>query len=332
MQLTHTTFVEFSTPGGPDVLELKIKKLPSPTGTEVLIRHHSIGVNFIDTYFREGLYPLKLPSGLGKEGAGVIEAVGEKVQHFKPGDRVAHATGPQGSYADRILIDEKFLVKVPDFICLESASALLLKGLTVHYLFNSVYPLSSDEKILFHACAGGVGLIACQWAKAAGVKLIGTVSSPEKAKISKRLGAWEVIDYTREDVPSRLRDLTEGQGVPVVFDSVGMATWEMSLDCLKPRGLMVSFGNASGAVTGINLSTLSQKGSLFLTRPLLADYMPNQAKLQQAANDLFYLVSRGLIETPYLQKFSLKDAHLAHRELMNRNRTGAIILIPEASF
>jgi NADPH2:quinone reductase len=293
MQDYQTTFVEFSETGGPEVLELKTRKLRPPTGSEVLIRHHAIGVNFIDTYYRSGLYPSRLPSTLGKEGAGIVEMVGANVQDLRPGDRVAHATGPIGSYADRLLIDEKFLVKVPELISLEIAASLLLKGLTVQYLFQSVYPLTKDQKILFHACAGGVGLIASQWAKAKGVQLIGTVSSREKAEVAKKHGAWEVINYTQDDVVSRVMELTAGEKLPVVFDGVGKDTWELSLDCLSPRGLMVSFGNASGAVTGLSLSSLAQRGSLFLTRPLLADYMPNSTELRRAAKDVFDLALNG---------------------------------------
>jgi NADPH2:quinone reductase len=326
MREFSTRLVQLSETGGPEVLKLKSGTLPPPKGNQVLLRHHAVGVNFIDTYYRSGLYSTQLPSGLGKEGAGIVEMVGEDVQHFRPGDRVAHATGPLGSYASRILIDEKFLVKIPDLISFELAASLLLKGLTVQYLFKSVYPLRKGEKILFHASAGGVGVIASQWAKAIEAELIGTVSTQEKAEISKSYGAWEVIDYSREDVVKRVLDLTNGEKLPVVFDSVGKATWEQSLDCLKPRGLMVSFGNASGAVTGLNLSNLSQRGSLFLTRPLLADYMSNPNELQIAANDVFSLVLNGSIQIFSPQIFPLHEVQFAHRELMNRNRVGSIIL------
>jgi NADPH2:quinone reductase len=321
-----TMKVKFNHTGGPEVLSVVEEPLDLPQGSEVLIRHHAIGVNFVDTYYRSGLYPATLPSGLGSEAAGTVEAVGDKVEHFKVGDRVAYATGPLGSYSLQRVIDEKFLVKIPDEVSFEQAASVLLKGLTVHYLFHSTYPLKRGQQILFHASAGGVGLIACQWARSLGVQLIGTVSSSEKAQVSKEHGAWQTIDYTKEDVAARVMEMTNGHKLPVVYDGVGKSTWEISLDCLRPRGVMVSFGNASGPVTGVDLSTLAQKGSLYVTRPILAHYTSTREELTRAARDVFALVLKGIISTETAQVFSLEDVKSAHYELNNRKRAGTIIL------
>lgn len=314
--------------GGPEVLTLEQHELSSPGNTEVLIRHHAIGVNFVDTYYRSGLYPMTLPSGLGSEAAGVVEEAGKDVTHLKVGDRVAYATGPLGSYSERRIIDSQFVVKIPTEVSFEKAAAVLLKGLTVHYLFRLVFPIAHGHQILFHAAAGGVGLIACQWARHLGVQLIGTVSSEEKASVAKKYGAWETINYATENVPERVKQLTEGRKVPVVFDSIGKSTWEMSLDCLRPKGLMVSFGNASGPVTGVNLSTLSQKGSLFVTRPILAHYVSSFEELNTASQEVFNLVKDGIIDPGSPQLFPLKHVVDAHQKLADRKRTGSIVLIP----
>jgi len=314
--------------GGPEVLNLESHELSQLQDDEVLIRHYAIGVNFIDTYYRTGLYQVPLPSGIGSEAAGVIEEIGRHVTHLKVGDRVAYATGPIGSYAEKRIIDSKFVVKIPPEVSFEQAASVLLKGLTVQYLFKSVSPLKSGEIFLFHAAAGGVGLIACQWAMHLGAKLIGTVSSDEKAELAKQSGAWETINYNQENVPEKVKKLTHGNKVSVVFDSIGKSTWEASLDCLAPKGLMVSFGNASGPVNGVSLSTLAQKGSLFVTRPILAHYVPTHEDLNLAAQDLFDLVSRKIINPEMPQRFELNNAKEAHLELANRKRTGPIILIP----
>lgn len=328
MSELETWKVEFDEVGGPEVLSLKQRVLPSLESNEVLIRHHAVGVNFVDTYYRSGLYASQLPSGIGNEAAGVVEEIGNSVQALKKGDRVAYALGPLGAYAEKRVINARFVVKLPDEVSFEQAASVMLKGLTVHYLFKSVYPVSSGQKILFHASAGGVGLIACQWARSLGVKLIGTVSSPEKAEVSKHNGAWETIDYTKEDIAGKVLELTDNMKVPVVYDGVGKSTWQTSLECLQPRGLMVSFGNASGPVTGVDLSTLAQKGSLFVTRPILAHYMSTIDELTKASKELFGLVSSGKIDCGPPLKFPLKDVQSAHEELANRKRTGGIILIP----
>ena len=253
--------------GGPEVLELAEVDVKDPGPDEVRIRQHAIGLNFIDIYYRTGLYATALPHGLGFEGAGVVEAVGANVKFLKAGDRVAYPQGPIGAYSELRTMPVATVVKLPKKIGFDEAAAVMLKGLTVQYLFRQTYRLQGTETILFHAAAGGVGLIACQWAKALGVKLIGTVSSPEKAALAKKHGAWETIDYTKENFVERVMQLTKGAKLPVVYDGVGKDTWEGSLDCIQPRGLMVSFGNASGAVTGVNLGILAAKGSLFVTRP-----------------------------------------------------------------
>jgi NADPH2:quinone reductase len=250
------------------------------------------------------------PSGLGNEGAGIVEAVGSEVTHVKVGDRVVYGTGPLGAYADVHVTPGANVAKLPDDISFEQGAAVMLKGLTVQYLFRQTYEIRPEETILFHAAAGGVGSIACQWASALGVKLIGTVSSAEKAAHAKALGAWEVIDYSKEDVVQRVKELTNGKKVPVVYDGVGKDTWETSLDCLELRGLLVSFGNASGAVTGVNLGVLAQKA------------------LQAMADEVFEMVASGKVKVDNIQQFALKDAALAHTELAGRRTMGSIILVP----
>lgn len=328
MNKQSTLSVKVNKHGGPEALSVEEHELSSPGSNEVLIRHHAIGVNFVDTYYRSGLYQAPLPFGLGTEAAGVIEAVGKDVTHLKAGDRVAYATGPLGSYAERRLLDSQFVVKIPAEVSYEQAASVLLKGLTVHYLFKSVHRVSKGEQILFHAAAGGVGLIACQWARHLGAELIGTVSSEEKAKLAIQHGASKTINYVTENVPERVFQITEGRKVPVVFDSVGKSTWEMSLDCLRSKGLMVSFGNASGPVTGVNLGILSQKGSLFVTRPILAHYVSTRDELVKASEEVFHLVKKGIIDPGSPHTFSLSDVVDAHKKLEDRKRTGTIILVP----
>ena len=321
--------IQFSQHGGPEVLEQIETEIPAPAAGEVRVRNHAIGLNFIDTYFRSGLYaPPSLPSGLGTEGAGVIEALGEGVDQWQIGDRVAYATGPLGAYAEHHVLPAQHLVKLPEAISFEQAAAVMLKGLTTQYLLRQVYPLQAGETILFHAAAGGVGSIACQWAKALGAKLIGVVGSEEKAERAKALGAWETIDRTSEDVVQRVLELTDGQKCPVVYDSVGKSSWEISLDCVAPRGLLVSFGNASGAVTGVNLGVLAQKGSLFVTRPILAGYADTAPRLQAMAAELFEMIESGKIKVEIGQRFALGEAAEAQRLLAEGRTTGSTILLP----
>lgn len=324
--------IVFNQPGGSDVLRY-VDFLPAePAGDEVLVNNKAIAVNFIDTYIRSGLYPVKhFPSGLGTEAAGIVTAVGPHVKQIKVGDRVAYCQATQGAYAEQHLVAESKLVKLPAAISYEQAAAALMKGLTVSYLFKQTYHIQAGEKFLFHAAAGGVGLIACQWAKLIGAKLIGTASSSEKTALAKAAGAWAVIDYKKESVVEKIAVLTEGQKVNVVYDSVGQAMWLTSLDCLKPRGLMVSFGNSSGPVTGVDLGLLNQKGCLYVTRPSLFGYITNAEQLQTAANELFgYIAINAInVEVQESQKFPLKEAAKAHDLLTSRQTTGACLLIPD---
>jgi len=311
--------------GGPEVLKLATVDVPAPAAGEVTIRQKAAGLNFIDIYFRTGLYPHPLPHGLGFEAAGDVVAVGEGVSHLKAGDRVAYGQSPLGAYADLRNVPAGQVVKLPDAIGYEDAAAIMLKGLTTQYLFRQCYRLQEGETVLFHAAAGGVGLLACQWARALGVKLIGTASSPEKCALAKEHGAWEVIDYSRENVAERVKELTGGAKVPVVYDGVGKDTWMTSLDCLRPRGLMVSFGNASGPVEGVNLGLLNAKGSLYVTRPKLGDYVPTQETMQAAADELFGLIVDGSIKVAIGQRFPLAEAAQAQEALAARKTTGATI-------
>ncbi|HXR02276.1 MAG TPA: NADPH:quinone reductase [Pseudomonas sp.] len=321
--------IQFRTHGGPEVLEYVDFEPASPGPKEVLVRNKAIGVNFIETYFRTGLYPApSMPSGLGNEGAGVVEAVGSEVTHVKAGDRVVYGTGPLGSYSEFHMIPAANLAKLPDEISFEQGAAVMLKGLTVQYLFRQTYEIRPEEIILFHAAAGGVGSIACQWANAMGVKLIGTVSSPEKAAHAKDNGAWEVIDYSKEDVAKRVLELTDGKKVSVVYDGVGKDTWETSLNCLELRGLLVSFGNASGPVAGVNLGILASKGSLYVTRPTLGSYANSPQALQAMADEVFGMVASGKVKVDDIRKYALKDAGQAHTDLSARRTTGSMILVP----
>lgn len=315
--------------GGPEVLKLVSVDVPAPAENEVTIRQKAVGLNFIDIYFRTGLYPHPLPHGLGFEASGIVEAVGAGVRHLKVGDRVAYGQSPIGAYAEARNVPANRVVKLPKGVAFDQAAAMMLKGLTVQYLFRQTYRLQGGETILFHAAAGGVGLIACQWAKALGVKLIGTASTPEKAALAKAHGAWEVIDYSRENVVERVNELTGGKKVPVVYDGVGKDTWMTSLDCLEPRGLMVSFGNASGPVENVNLGVLSSKGSLYVTRPSLGAHVTTLEKMQSAADELFGLVARKKIGITIGQRFPLAAAGDAQEALAGRKTTGATILTLE---
>lgn len=321
--------IQFSQHGGPEVLEQVDVPVAAPGVGEVRVRNHAIGLNFIDTYFRSGLYaPPSLPSGLGTEGAGVVDALGEGVDDFAVGDRVAYATGPLGAYGEHHTLPARHLVKLPESVSFEQAASVMLKGLTTQYLLRQTYALKAGETILFHAAAGGVGSIACQWAKAIGARLIGVVGSAEKAERAKSLGAWATIDRTQEDVVQRVLELTDGQKCPVVYDSVGKSSWDVSLDCVAPRGLLVSFGNASGAVTGVNLGVLAQKGSLYVTRPTLAGYATSAERLRDMAAELFEMIARGKIEVEIGQRYTLADAAEAQRQLAAGRTTGSTILLP----
>ena len=321
--------IQFSQHGGPEVLEQVDVPVAAQGAGEVRVRNHAIGLNFIDTYFRSGLYaPPTLPSGLGTEGAGVVDALGEGVDDFAVGDRVAYATGPLGAYGQHHTLPARHLVKLPESVSFEQAASVMLKGLTTQYLLRQTYALKAGETILFHAAAGGVGSIACQWAKAIGAKLIGVVGSAEKAERAKSLGAWATIDRTQEDVVQRVLELTDGQKCPVVYDSVGKSSWDISLDCVAPRGLLVSFGNASGAVTGVNLGVLAQKGSLYVTRPTLAGYATSAERLRDMAAELFEMIASGKINVEIGQRYPLADAAEAQRQLAAGKTTGSTILLP----
>ena len=320
--------IRFHKTGGPEVLVLESVDVGAPGNGEVRVRHTAIGVNFIDTYQRTGLYPLTLPSGLGTEAAGVVEAVGPGVDWLRPGDRVASCTAPLGAYSTERVVPADRLVKLPDGIDDKTAAAMMLKGLTVQYLLRQTFPLKGSETILFHAAAGGVGLIACQWARALGVTMIGTVSTDAKAELAREHGCAHTIIYTRENFVDRLKEITGGKGVPVVYDSVGKDTFPASLDCLSPRGMFVSFGNSSGSVPPFNIALLSQKGSLYATRPTLFTYASTHEKLSAMASELFALVKAGKIKADARQTFALKDAAEAHRSLESRSTTGATLLLP----
>jgi NADPH2:quinone reductase len=320
--------IRFTRTGGPEVLELVDVEVGEPGPGEARVRNHAIGVNFIDVYFRNGLYPLDLPSGLGQEGAGVVEAVGPGVTHVKPGDRVAYAARPNGAYSEVRVMPAAILVRLPDDIPFDTGAAMMLQGLTVQYLFRRTWKLEPGQTVLFHAAAGGVGLIACQWARAIGANLIGTVGSNEKAELARAHGAAHVINYNTEDVVQRVMEITNGAKVPVVFDSVGKDTFTRSLDCLAPLGLMVSFGNSSGAVPPFALSELVSRGSLFITRPTLQTYAATRADLESMAADLFQMVSSGKVKIEINQRFPLAEAARAHTELEARRTTGKTILLP----
>jgi len=314
--------------GGPEVMQWDEVVVGEPGPNEARVRHTAVGVNYIDTYQRSGLYKLPLPSGMGNEGAGVVEAVGAGVSDIKPGDRVAYQGGAPGSYSELRVMPAERLVKIPDGVSDRMAATLMLKGLTTQYLLRQVYPVKSGETILFHAAAGGVGLIACQWARALGVNVIGTVSSDEKAALAKANGCTHTIVYTRENFVERVKELTGGKGVPVVYDSVGKDTFPASLDCLSPRGMFVSFGNSSGPVPPLDMLLLSQKGSLYATRPTLVTFTSKRADLLKMADELFAMVKSGKIVNDARQTYALKDAAKAHTDLHARKTTGSTVLLP----
>ena len=313
---------------GPEVMKLEEVEPQDPGKGEVRVRHKAIGLNFIDTYHRSGLYPVPLPSGLGMEAAGVVEAVGPGVKGVKAGDRVAYGVGPIGAYAEAKNHPANRLSKIPKGINDEQAAAMMLKGMTARYLLRETYRVKRGDTVLIHAAAGGVGSIASQWARALGAVVIGTAGSEEKGETAKSNGCHHVINYRSEDVAKRVREITDGKGVPVVYDGVGQATLMTSLDCLRPRGLLVSFGNASGPVRALDTLWLSQRGSLYVTRPTLMTYVADDKALQETAADLFEVVKSGKVKIRVNQRYRLQDAAQAHRDLESRKTTGASILLP----
>jgi len=313
--------------GGPEVLRHEQVEVSNPGPGEVLLRQTAIGLNFIDTYHRTGLYPLELPAVLGREAAGVVEQVGPEVADFRVGDRAAYALYP-GSYAEARVIPADRLVPLPAGVDERTAAAVLLKGLTAHYLLRRTRRVESGETVLIHAAAGGVGLIACQWAKHLGATVIGTVGTEQKAALARAHGCDHPLLYDEEDLVSRVRELTGGRGVPVVYDSVGQATFEGSLDCLAPLGMLVTFGQSSGAVPPLNLGLLAQKGSLFVTRPTLATYIAKRGDLLQASGELFDAIDAGAIRVEVRQTYPLADVARAHTDLESRKTTGSTLLLP----
>ena len=318
--------IQFDAPGGPEVMVLRDVPVGDPSPGQVRVRHHAIGLNYIDVYYRSGSYPVTYPSGLGLEGAGVVEAVGEGVTHVKAGDRVAYAGQPLGAYAQVRVMPAKPLIKLHDTISFDTGAAMMLQGMTVQYLLRRTFAVKPGQTILFHAAAGGVGLIAMQWAKALGAIVIGTVGTDEKAALAKANGCDHTIVYSRENFVDRVKEITGGAGVPVVYDSIGKDTFQGSLDCLAPFGTLVSFGNASGPVPPVPLTAL--KGSLFLTRPSLMPYTDKRSDLETTANDLIDMVSRGTVKINIAQRYALADVAGAHRDLEARKTIGSTILIP----
>jgi NADPH:quinone reductase len=314
--------------GGPEVMRWEDVVLGEPGANEVRVKHHAVGLNYIDVYFRTGLYPQPLPAGLGMEGAGVIEAVGPGVTDLAVGDRVAYAGPPNGAYSEARVMPAAKLVKLPAGISFEQGAAMMLQGMTAQYLLKRTFPVKAGQTILWHAAAGGVGLIACQWAKALGATVIGTVGSDAKAELARAHGCEHVIVYTRENFVDRVKEITGGRGVPVVYDGVGKDTWPASLDCLSPLGMMVSFGNASGALPAVNTGDLASRGSLFFTRPTLMTYTATRADLVASANDLFDAVLTGKVKIEVKQRYPLSEAAQAHRDLEARKTTGSTLLIP----
>lgn len=314
--------------GGPEVMLCEAVDVGDPAPGEARIRHEAVGLNYIDTYHRSGLYPLPLPSGLGMEGAGVVEAVGEDVVDVKPGDRVAYAGGPLGAYSQVRCLPAHRLLKLPESIDFRTGAAMMLQGLTAAYLLRKTYCVQPGDTVLIHAAAGGVGLIACQWAKLLGATVIGTVSNEAKAEVAKQHGCDHTIIYTREDVAKRVRELTAGEGVAVVYDGVGKDTFIGSLDSLRMRGMMVSFGNASGPVPPVDLLQLSQRGSLFITRPTLVHYTAKRDELLELGAELFDVVGAGKVRIEVNQSYALADVATAHRDLEARKTTGSTILLP----
>ena len=320
--------IQIKKAGGPEVLELEDITLRKPVRDEVIIEHTAIGLNYIDTYHRSGLYPLIIPSGLGMEATGVIKETGPDVKGFAVGDIVAYASVPLGAYSTHRIFKTKSLVKVPDEIDLTLAATLMTKGLTTFYLLYKTYPVTSGETILFHAAAGGVGQIFCQWAKSLGCKVIGTVGSDDKISLAKKNGCDEVINYSKEDFSKKVIELTNGKGVPVVYDGVGKSTLEKSLKCLKERGMMISFGNASGALDQINVPKMLQPKGLFFVRPSMGQYLHTREELDEASKILFEKISSGEVKVEIFKKYKLDDVKQAHIDIESRKIVGPAVIIP----
>ena len=320
--------IRISETGGPEVMKIVDVDLGKPARGEVRVRQTAIGLNYIDTYHRSGLYPVPLPSGIGLEAAGVVEEVGEGVTNLRSGDRIAYGTGPIGAYAQARNLQASRLTKIPASISDETAAGMMLKGMTVRYLLRATYKVQAGETILLHAAAGGVGQILSQWAKALGVTVIGTVGSEAKIAEAKAQGCDHVINYSTENVVARVKDITGGKGVPVVYDGVGQSTLMTSLDCLRPRGLLVSFGNASGPVKAFDLGLLAARGSLYVTRPTLMSYTSSDEDLKETADDLVNMVAAGKVKIPVNQHYALADAVKAHQDLESRKTTGTTVLLP----
>jgi len=324
--MTHA--IRFHQTGGPEVLRWEEIALPDLKPNEARVRHHAVGLNFIDIYHRTGVYALPLPSGIGVEGAGVIEAVGSAVSELALGDRVAYAGGPLGAYSESRNIPADRLVKLPDAINFKDAASMMLKGMTAQYLLRRTYRVQPGDTILIHAAAGGVGLIVCQWAKALGATVIGTVGDDAKAALARAHGCDHAIVYSRENFTERVKEITGGAGVPVVYDSIGKDTFMASLDCLRPFGMMVSFGSASGQVPPFDINQLAPKGSLYVTRPTIGTYTAKRADLLQSAGELFMMVNSGKVKIEVNQTYALKDAIQAHVDLAGRKTTGSTVLQP----
>jgi len=314
--------------GSPEVIKIEEITLGKPGNDEVLIEHVAIGLNYLDNYHRSGLYPVKLPSGIGIEASGIIKEVGPNVSNFSIGDKIAYSAMPLGAYSTHRIFPTKNLVKVPDGIDLTLATTLMTKGLTTYYLLHKTYPVSSGETILYHAAAGGVGQIFCQWAKSLGCKVIGTVGSDEKINLAKKNGCDEVINYSKEDFAKRVMELTNGKGLPVVYDGVGKSTFEKSLACLKTRGTMVSFGNASGALSPIDVPKMLQPKGLFFVRPSMGQYLSTSEELNEASKMLFEKISSGQVKIEIFKKYKLDDVMQAHIDLENRKIIGPAVIIP----
>ncbi len=322
-----TKAIIFRETGGPSVMTWEDVEVGKPGTGEVRIHHTAVGLNYIDTYFRSGLYPSPLPASPGMEAAGIIEEIGDGVSGFSVGDRVAYAGRPIGAYSEERVMPADILIKIPDIIDDQTAAAMMLQGMTVEYLLQRTFHVKPGDTILFHAAAGGVGLLACQWAKHIGATVIGTVGSEEKAALAREHGCDHVINYRSEDFVARVKDITSGNGVPVVYDGVGKDTFEGSLDCLQSRGLMVSYGNASGPVQGVDLSILTAKGSLFVTRPSLMDYTATRPELEQSAGDVIKLVESGALKLRVDQTYHLSEAVKAHEDLEGRKTTGSTVFM-----
>ena len=323
-----TRVVKIEKIGGPEVLKFETIELGKPNPEEVLIEHKAIGLNFIDTYHRSGLYPLELPSGIGGEGSGIIRKIGSKVKDFSVGDRIAYAGAPLGSYSAERNYPTKNLVKIPDGINFDVAATLMIKGLTAYYLLYKTYPVSANETILFHAAAGGLGQIFCQWAKSLGCKVIGTVGSEEKISIAKKNGCDFVINYSKEDFPKKVLEITKEKGVPVVYDGVGKNTFEGSIKCLQTRGMLVSFGNSSGPVTSINVNQMIQPKGLYFTRPSMGQYFGTKSEIREGADKLFEKIKLGKVKVEIFKKYKLEDAIQAHKDLEARKIIGPAVIVP----